>query len=390
MITVKHSEQRRTLTLEELQFLKQNNFSVLWYELAVSSNLDLQSAIQKNIQDLQEVHRQQLFNIKHGKQLRNGCRQSCCWSEIRIPQFYDGEHNRFPSVLDRLSQIDVKLLADVHYGTLPVPDGIILPKLTEDIIPCLQNTTVIFVDSSNLGHYFEHLHPKISVNYVLITGDSDFACPSNVADVHFRLLDQIFAGTTRILHWFAMNCDVGENERWQKSKIFTCIPQGISQWSNQRYYMQLVGGRDDSVQNTHLKTNDYWIFASFRITNNLKYRIPPWYLACYGRLRDISKCFYQSNSSNQLMYYLHLARSRFVLSPPGGGFDCYRTWEALYLGSIPIVQTTSINSIFEQLPVLTVSSFGDITLEFLQDVYSNMTRRTPPESIQIQYTKKSN
>jgi hypothetical protein len=392
------------------QFLKQNNFSISQYELVVSPNLDQHTATQQNIRELNETYHQQLFNIKHGKQLRNGCQQSCCWSEIQIPEFYNGQQNRFPGVFDRLSAIDFKLLADVHYGSLPVPDEIILPKITEDIIPCLQNSTVIFVDSINLGHYFEYLHPKISVDYILITGDSDISCPSNVIHTHFHLLDQIFVGTTRILHWFAMNCDVGENENWKKSKIFTCIPLGINQWKDQRLYMQLASGRDDSVRNTHLKTNAYWILTSFNFGSNVIERFFPWYLTCYGRLQDISKCFYEFNSSKQWTYYFHLAQSRFVLSPPGVGSDCYRTWEALYLGSIPIVKTTSINSIFEQLPVLSVNSFGDITLKFLQDVYYNMTRRTydykrlykgywqrqinafrnPPRNIQIQYTRKSN
>lgn len=48
--------------------------------------------------------------------------------------------------------------------------------------------------------------------------------------------------------------------------------------------------------------------------------------------------------------------SRFVLSPPGNGNDCHRTWEALYLGAIPIVQAGSLApSICEQLPILVLS-----------------------------------
>jgi len=32
-----------------------------------------------------------------------------------------------------------------------------------------------------------------------------------------------------------------------------------------------------------------------------------------------------------------LLRSKYVLSPPGNGADCHRTWEALYLGAVPVV-----------------------------------------------------
>ena len=30
-------------------------------------------------------------------------------------------------------------------------------------------------------------------------------------------------------------------------------------------------------------------------------------------------------------------RSKFVLSPPGNGFDCHRTYESILLGAVPIV-----------------------------------------------------
>ena len=87
--------------------------------------------------------------------------------------------------------------------------------------------------------------------------------------------------------------------------------------------------------------------------------------------------------------------------------DCYRTWEALYLGSIPIILNSPINSIFENLPVLIVDNYEDINLELLKNVYDNMTKqkydyrrlykgywqreinsyRNSSEMIQIIYTK---
>ena len=95
------------------RFLEKNNFSACWYELGVIPNRKLEMAISKTIGDIQKDHDRQLFNIRHGKKLKNGCRQSCCWSQIQIPQFYNGEQDRFPSVLDRLSHIDFKFLADM-------------------------------------------------------------------------------------------------------------------------------------------------------------------------------------------------------------------------------------------------------------------------------------
>jgi hypothetical protein len=354
------------------QFLNERNVSVISYERINITNNNLQKDIDVKVADLRDSQHQELLNINNGQELRRGCQQSCCWSERKMKQFYNGEKDRSPTFLDRLSQIDIKLLADVHYGKLPVPDGIQLPKLTHEILPCLQNNTIIFVDTTDLDTFFQEIHEKISVNYILITGDSDVPCPLQISGLHTRLLNGIFAGKTRIIHWFAMNCDLGNNKEWKKSNIFSCIPQGINHWYNLRYYMQLASGKDDSIYNTELKTNDYWVLTSFTIKHAPEYRKPLWDLSCHGRLKNISKCLDQV--IDQWRFYIHIGRSRFVFSPPGVGVDCGRTWEALYLGSIPIVLSSPINSIFQNLPVLIVNNYEEINLELLKNVYNNMTK----------------
>ena len=55
----------------------------------------------------------------------------------------------------------------------------------------------------------------------------------------------------------------------------------------------------------------------------------------------------------------------FVLSPAGNGIDCYRTWESLILGCIPIVCEPIPKKLFEDLPVLHVQSWSDINEELL-------------------------
>jgi len=42
-------------------------------------------------------------------------------------------------------------------------------------------------------------------------------------------------------------------------------------------------------------------------------------------------------------YRKEILRSQFVLSPPGNGIDCHRTWEAIYLGAIPVVLKTCLH-----------------------------------------------
>jgi hypothetical protein len=44
------------------------------------------------------------------------------------------------------------------------------------------------------------------------------------------------------------------------------------------------------------------------------------------------------------LHYLDIAQSKFVLCPSGLGFDTYRLWETIILGSIPIVEVYFVYS----------------------------------------------
>ena len=60
----------------------------------------------------------------------------------------------------------------------------------------------------------------------------------------------------------------------------------------------------------------------------------------------------------------------------GVGLDCYRTYEALYLGSYPIVKTSTLDPIFKNLPVLIVNEWTDLTEVLLKDTYTRFERQT--------------
>lgn len=66
-------------------------------------------------------------------------------------------------------------------------------------------------------------------------------------------------------------------------------------------------------------------------------------------------------------YVSQLGRSQFVLSPPGFAWDCYRTYEAIAMGAIPIVQRRRpVTDHLEALPALLVDDWSEVTRERLQ------------------------
>ena len=52
----------------------------------------------------------------------------------------------------------------------------------------------------------------------------------------------------------------------------------------------------------------------------------------------------------------------FIASPPGNGVDCHRTWEAMYLGVVPIVLRSSLMESFcaRGLPLCVVDSYEQV------------------------------
>ena len=81
-----------------------------------------------------------------------------------------------------------------------------------------------------------------------------------------------------------------------------------------------------------------------------------------------------SNRYNDGSDYLELLRTlKFVLCPSGLGWDTYRAWEALVLGTIPILETyyrrDGFYRVFDDLPVLWVDHYDNVTPEVLEREY---------------------
>jgi hypothetical protein len=72
-----------------------------------------------------------------------------------------------------------------------------------------------------------------------------------------------------------------------------------------------------------------------------------------------------SKRMDRLVYMKELMKHRFVISPAGNGLDCHGTWEALLAGCIPIVPHSSLDPMFDHLPVWFVSSWEEVTDEMV-------------------------
>lgn len=74
-----------------------------------------------------------------------------------------------------------------------------------------------------------------------------------------------------------------------------------------------------------------------------------------------------------LKYAREMHRSKFVIAPPGEALDTFRLWESLYLGAIPIVTSTPLDSMYKNFPVWIVDNWEEITEEKLHQKWEELS-----------------
>ncbi|CAB9507658.1 expressed unknown protein [Seminavis robusta] len=78
--------------------------------------------------------------------------------------------------------------------------------------------------------------------------------------------------------------------------------------------------------------------------------------------------------SQETQYFHNISHAKFMLSPVGWGMDCYRNYEMLYMGTIPVIETRNHTHnrwfrVFDDLPVAFIDHYDNLTNEWLEAEY---------------------
>jgi hypothetical protein len=228
----------------------------------------------------------------------------------------------------------------------------VFPQLNlQKIAPCLQPGTVIWCTTAFLDKFFRDFYPLIKVPFVLVSGDTDASSPEKHVD---RLKDE------KLLHWYGQNSDINAS---QYAK-YTAIPLGISQWMNGPATLY-------EHQEEYLKIPKTKLCIYNSITQAHPDRVAVTKLV-QEKMPWVEVWTHQRMGHHLPTVYKRIAEFKFIFSPRGVGIDCYRTWEALLLGTIPIVKSSTMNEAYEDLPILIVDDWNIITPEFLNQKWVEM------------------
>jgi hypothetical protein len=95
-------------------------------------------------------------------------------------------------------------------------------------------------------------------------------------------------------------------------------------------------------------------------------------------------CYFQPHYIQRKATWDSMSRFVFVLCPHGGGLDTHRLWEALILGCIPIIKSSGLDPLFEDLNVCIVKSWSDVNITRLVEHIQTM-KPTDKKKLTLNY-----
>lgn len=207
---------------------------------------------------------------------------------------------------------------------------------------------VIFVKVDHVFYFLDHYHKEIANPYILITHNGDNTVPGRC---------EHYLDDSKLIRWFGQNGDTSHPK-------FTHIPIGMANRLYDHGNLELFDKlKDKAVE------KDILLYANFGVGTNPGQRTQ----ALHFALKNRHALWAWGRKQAQYLEELH--RSKFVMSPVGNGLDCHRTWEALVAGGIPVVTKTPICPLYDDLPILVIDDWNDLTPEFLEAKYEEMRRK---------------
>jgi len=213
----------------------------------------------------------------------------------------------------------------------------------------IKENDIIFSNTDFVKYLFKKLNNNKNLkNLKLITHWSDTSIDENAFS----------SKPNSITHWYGVHINYEHNS-------LNPIPLGLSgEYSNknltpkyfQKYEYQNINKNNLLYLNFQKNTNDAARSKIIEIFKDLE-----WVKIDQPNLKLDE-------------YLKEIKNSYFVLCPFGNGIDTHRLWETLYLGSIPIIKKHISYKTTEDLPVLCVDSFEEITEDYLYEALEKIKK----------------
>ena len=213
----------------------------------------------------------------------------------------------------------------------------------------LNNSCVVFCKTDYIFSFYEIVLTSTQ-RYIVITHNSDYAIDERYWEVK----------PDSIIRWYALNVNM-------KHPDLIPIPSGMERPLGCGYSSDATVLFEQMKKPRVIKN---LMYMNHNENNNHGERD---FVTDY--MKNQSWVTYRKHGTSFKDFIENCHSHRFVISPPGNGIDCHRTWEALYMGAIPIVKRSILTESFVDLPVLIVEDWSVLTEELLGIIYEEFQNR---------------
>ncbi len=277
----------------------------------------------------------------------------CQLQSLQIPSFLDAEtSHRY------ISQFGFRDIA--HFQFDPEKESLVVGKQTVEPKE-VKAGDIVFARAP--GKFLEKIHPSIKNPYILIThGDVNDAFKDSYVP---------YLTSNKIIAWFGIHPTVTVHPK------FFPIPLGViarshsygkNQEETHKFLSYLKGVKKDKL-----------VYINFVDPHRKDRQL------CRKMFAGKPFCLV-GDRKPWLDYMTEMARCKFTLSPKGIGIDCYRTWEALLVGSVPVVKSSQLNTLYRDLPIVVIDKWEQLNEAFLNQKYKEITsKKYNIEKLYIEY-----
>lgn len=221
----------------------------------------------------------------------------------------------------------------------------------------VQQGDIIYVEQDSLSDFYHNFVPRIRYPYILVVANCDRGGDDPMPGAYSGILED-----PHLHAWFTQNLDRSGHPKLHP------IPIGLA---NRKYPHGRIERYNASIPEARDRMRTKWVYVNFTIATNPQARRPVWN---YFASHNLDGMIHMIPPRDHLLYIQEVPDYRFVLSPRGNGLDTHRTWEALLLGSYPIVITSTLDPLYEDLPVLILKQWEDLTPELLMMKYEEFSK----------------
>ena len=209
-----------------------------------------------------------------------------------------------------------------------------------------KNNDIVFCKTDFLGLLFQETY-HLDINLILISHQSDY-----------EISEEVWRHKpTCVKKWYAQNVNF-------KHQDLVPIPIGLENHKG----MQKGSSIDTNFISifeplyNNGKISDK-IYSNFGNTHNNRQNV--------RNFLNYNNLTYNDTFNTPYSEYMkNMSKYLFVASPRGNGIDCHRTWEALLMGCIPIVERHFMYDNYN-LPIIQIDSWDDLINKNILQIYKD-------------------